>query len=280
VPAVTTSPPAATTSSRSSRARAAALEAALAIQRGTRDHDWPQASLVRLRIGLHRGPSRADRDRVRGAVGPRRRAHLLRRARRPDRHVRRGSRRGRGLSAGGSRLDEPRRMAIPRTARAAGHLPSGRARPSYGLSPTPLCDRGQPADLIAARACHLADRTKNVDGEILRGQKTERPPRTIELLNALRQDLLELRPAAGRPADDELVFRSANGAAWREHGHRNWRPAHLPSACPKGAVLSTRPYDLRHSFASLASRSAGCPSSSSPSSSGRSPAMTLSTTRT
>ena len=33
----------------------AALEAALAIQRATRDRDWPQASTVRLRIGLHRG---------------------------------------------------------------------------------------------------------------------------------------------------------------------------------------------------------------------------------
>jgi class 3 adenylate cyclase len=33
----------------------AALEAALAIQRATRDRDWPQESTVRLRIGLHRG---------------------------------------------------------------------------------------------------------------------------------------------------------------------------------------------------------------------------------
>jgi class 3 adenylate cyclase len=33
----------------------AALEAALAIQRATGDRDWPQASTVRLRIGLHRG---------------------------------------------------------------------------------------------------------------------------------------------------------------------------------------------------------------------------------
>jgi class 3 adenylate cyclase len=33
----------------------AALETALAIQRAIRDHDWPDASTVRLRIGLHRG---------------------------------------------------------------------------------------------------------------------------------------------------------------------------------------------------------------------------------
>jgi class 3 adenylate cyclase len=32
-----------------------ALETALTIQRAIRDHDWPDASTVRLRIGLHRG---------------------------------------------------------------------------------------------------------------------------------------------------------------------------------------------------------------------------------
>jgi class 3 adenylate cyclase len=34
---------------------AAALETALTIQRAIRDSDWPEASTVRLRIGLHRG---------------------------------------------------------------------------------------------------------------------------------------------------------------------------------------------------------------------------------
>jgi class 3 adenylate cyclase len=34
---------------------AAALDAALAIQRAMDEHDWPDASAVRLRIGLHRG---------------------------------------------------------------------------------------------------------------------------------------------------------------------------------------------------------------------------------
>src|SRR5213078_160962 len=33
----------------------AALEAALWIQRATRDRDWPDGSAVRLRVGLHRG---------------------------------------------------------------------------------------------------------------------------------------------------------------------------------------------------------------------------------
>ena len=33
----------------------AALETALTIQRAIRDHEWPEASTVRLRIGLHRG---------------------------------------------------------------------------------------------------------------------------------------------------------------------------------------------------------------------------------
>jgi class 3 adenylate cyclase len=38
----------------------AALEAALAIQRAMRDHDWPDGRDVRLRIGLHRGRPALD----------------------------------------------------------------------------------------------------------------------------------------------------------------------------------------------------------------------------
>ena len=54
-------PPAATTSSRCSSGPAAAVEAALEIQRAMRDHAWPGGNDVRLRIGLHRGrPSLTD----------------------------------------------------------------------------------------------------------------------------------------------------------------------------------------------------------------------------
>jgi integrase len=86
--------------------------------------------------------------------------------------------------------------------------------------------------------------------EILRGQKTKRPPRTIDLLGALRHDLLELRLASGRPGDDALVFPASDGAPRREHDYRNWRRRQFQKLAPD-CGLSRRPYDLRHSFVSL-----------------------------
>lgn len=82
------------------------------------------------------------------------------------------------------------------------------------------------------------------------GEKTKRPPRTVELLGALRHDLLELRLASGRPPGDALVFPTTDGEPWREHDYRNWRRRQFQKLAP-ACGLSRRPYDLRHSFVSL-----------------------------
>ena len=71
-------------------------------------------------------PSRAHRYRLRRPLSPRRRAHLLRSARRPDRDVLCRSRGGPRVAPGGGQPAEPWRVAIPRPARAGGSLPSGR----------------------------------------------------------------------------------------------------------------------------------------------------------
>jgi integrase len=89
-----------------------------------------------------------------------------------------------------------------------------------------------------------------VDGE-LKGQKTNRPPRTVDLLPSLARDLAELRLANGRPAAGEYVFPAASGGPWRDHDWHNWRKrVYVPAATAAG-VAAPRPYDLRHSFASL-----------------------------
>jgi integrase len=89
-----------------------------------------------------------------------------------------------------------------------------------------------------------------VDGE-LKGQKTNRPPRTVDLLPSLARDLAEWRLATGRPARDAYVFSAAGGGPWRDHDWRNWRKrVYVPAAAAAG-VEAPRPYDLRHSFASL-----------------------------
>ncbi len=42
---------------------------------------------------------------------------------------------------------------------------------------------------------------KNVGGEIAPGQKTSRPPRSVELLDPLRRDIAAYLLARGRPGD-------------------------------------------------------------------------------
>lgn len=138
----------------------------------------------------------------------------------------------------------------------------------------------RPEDALALEVRHLGRATllieqKNVDGSIITGQKVDRPPRSIDLLAPLRQDLAEYMLATGRRAPKALLFPRADGGPWRETDYRNWRRrVFYPAAAAGGLATleqSTRyvtvdgkrrrrtktaydglhPYDLRHSFASL-----------------------------
>ena len=63
------------------------------------------------------------------------------------------------------------------------------------------------------------------------------------------QDLNEWKLASGRPDDTALVFPAADGGLWKDHDYRNWRRRLFkPTANPLGIA---KPYDLRHSYASL-----------------------------
>jgi len=138
----------------------------------------------------------------------------------------------------------------------------------------------RPEDALALEVRHLGRATllveqKNVDGTIVAGQKVDRPPRSIDLLGPLRQDLAEYLLATGRRAPKALLFPRLDGEPWRETDYRNWRRrVFYPAAAATGLATleqSTRyvtadgrrrrrtkttydglhPYDLRHSFASL-----------------------------
>src|SRR5439155_2729184 len=67
----------------------------------------------------------------------------------------------------------------------------------------------------------------------------------------LRQAVSEARLRQRRPAPDAFVFPTASGQPWREHDWRNWRRRIYVPAADACGIASTRPYDLRHSFASL-----------------------------
>lgn len=114
----------------------------------------------------------------------------------------------------------------------------------------------RPEDALALEVRHIGKATllveqKNVDGEIVAGQKTDRPPRSIDLLGSLRQDLAEYMLATGQRTPKALLFPRPDGLPWREYDYRNWRRRVFKPAVKAAGLDITRPYDLRHAFASL-----------------------------
>lgn len=126
----------------------------------------------------------------------------------------------------------------------------------------------RPEEALALQWMHVRKGTilveqKNVDGEVIVGQKTRRPPRTVDLLKPLAQDLAAYRLASGRPGDDAYVIAREDHKPWHDHDYRNWRRRVFRPAASAAGLTNTgpwtktnpyqgpRPYDLRHSFASL-----------------------------
>lgn len=50
---------------------------------------------------------------------------------------------------------------------------------------------------------------------------------------------------------DSLLFPRSDGAPWRIDDWKNWRHRHFDPATKRAGLGRPRPYDLRHSFASL-----------------------------
>lgn len=96
----------------------------------------------------------------------------------------------------------------------------------------------------------LIERAANPDGSI-KSPKTGQH-RTVRLLPAVAQDIREYRLAAGVPANTALIVSRDDGTPWDKTDWQMWRVDRWAPAC-KAAGLDPvpRPYDLRHSFASL-----------------------------
>jgi len=74
----------------------------------------------------------------------------------------------------------------------------------------------------------------------------------VRLLRQLAQDLREWRIACGRPGEDALIIPSTKGDPWTKTDWENWCNRQWVPACRRaGLGTIPRPYDLRHSFASL-----------------------------
>lgn len=108
------------------------------------------------------------------------------------------------------------------------------------------------------RALHWSDvhertitvqRGTNPDGAVKATKNAQR--RSVRLMAPLAQDLREYRLLAGRPPEDALIFPRADGCAWTREDWGNWRSRTWHAACLRAGLDVPRPYDLRHSAASL-----------------------------
>jgi integrase len=111
----------------------------------------------------------------------------------------------------------------------------------------------RPQEALALEWRHVRERTllfeqKNVNGKIVAGQKTGRPPRTTPLWVALRDDLLAWQLRSGRRTG--LVFPNRRGEPFTDTNWGNWS-MRIWKPLRSTLQVSEPPYGLRHSYASL-----------------------------
>ena len=112
----------------------------------------------------------------------------------------------------------------------------------------------RPGEALGLRWGDIRDRTMLIQRSISLGEETDtktRQHRTVRLLTPLAGDLRSWRMAAGRPHDNELVFPGKGGIPWTQAAYQSWRRRAFRRAVQAAGLERARPYDLRHSFASL-----------------------------
>jgi integrase len=103
----------------------------------------------------------------------------------------------------------------------------------------------RPGELRILRWCDVRTRTL-----LVTAMKTGRR-RTVRLLAPLDEDLALWRGLTGGAAPEALVFTAENGGTWSANGFEKWRRRRFAILLDAGGLERARPYDLRHSFASL-----------------------------
>ena len=103
----------------------------------------------------------------------------------------------------------------------------------------------RPGELRMMRWRHVGERTLLVDAPKTGAR------RNVRLLAALRTDLVDWRGACGDPDAEEFVFPDVSGAVWSANAFEKWRTRVFTPALREARIRRSRPYDLRHSFASL-----------------------------
>jgi integrase len=112
----------------------------------------------------------------------------------------------------------------------------------------------RPGEALALRWGVVRERTILVERALSLGEEADtktRQHRTVRLLDPLRRDLAEWRLASGRPPDGALMFPAVAGGPWSLPAYQSWRRRAFARAVEAAGLDHARPYDLRHSFASL-----------------------------
>jgi integrase len=112
----------------------------------------------------------------------------------------------------------------------------------------------RPGEALALEWRDIRDRTILVERALSLGAAKDTKNlahRTVRLLAPLAADLREWRLRIGRPPAGNLVFPSRRNEPWTLAAYQSWRRKAFRRARDSAGVQEGRPYDLRHSFASL-----------------------------
>jgi integrase len=112
----------------------------------------------------------------------------------------------------------------------------------------------RPQEALALCCGHVRDRTILVERAVSLGEVKDtktRAHRTVRLLAPLQEDLKAWRLSQRPLVDSALLFPSSQGRLWTKTDWDNWRRRAFDRACMAISLQGARPYDLRHSFASL-----------------------------
>lgn len=164
------------------------------------------------------------------------------------------------LQANAARAVRPVKRAAPRTgqalsAREVEAVRSGLDEPWTVLVAILAYTGMRPGEALALRWGDVGERTIRVERAVslcdgsVRGTKTDKV-RTVRLLAPLAADLAAWRLRSGRPAKGALVVPHPLGA-WSKSRWENWRRDAFNPARDAAKLGELRPYDLRHTFASL-----------------------------
>ena len=112
----------------------------------------------------------------------------------------------------------------------------------------------RPGEALALQWRDIREQTILIERAVSLGEEKDTKTtahRTVRLLAPLAADLREWKLRSGRPGDQELIFPSKSGTVWTLAAYQSWRRRAFARALAGGGVEHARPYDLRHSFASL-----------------------------